>query len=221
MLQGHFYHYTSYSAARDIFENDTNNGLRPSCRFIPMSCGNDLPDKAYTGVIWGMLSERHPGFLKKYLETDLTTLFHQTIEKAREHRRPTFLLRAHVLESDDIYVAEYGVHHREDYSGVPFLGNYRDCARGYRDIVNEVKANYWDSLVPFFDYETDMYQVPEVICFNPIPLDRLEIYKVIPGSEMARYEETGEFDPEALHRDKEKREESARRASDMLTARLR
>lgn len=213
MLQEHFYHYTSLRAARDIFENVTRSGLRPIRRFIYLGHGNNLPDKAHEGAVFGMLNERPREFTETYWGSNISSLFNEVIEKAKAHLEPTILLRARITPEDDVCVADWGVHFDPEFHGT-------DERVTPRHITNRVKDAYWRSVVPLSEYEEGSYRVPEVICFNVIPTERLAVEKVIPGSELPRYVECGDFDPAAIERDKQARAEQGRRMSALLKARL-
>lgn len=213
MLTDHFYHYTSLNAARDIFENETRGGLRPIRRFIYMGHGNALPDKAHSGAVFGMLKERPREFTETFWGSNISSLFNEVIEKAKAHLEPTILLKARITSDDDVCVADWGVHFDPDFHGT-------DERVTPRHITDRVKDAYWRSVVPLSEYEEGSYRVPEVICFNVIPADRLEVCKAIPGSELPRYIETGEYDPAALERDKQARVERGQHMAAFLKARL-
>ena len=213
MLTDHFFHYTSLQAARDIFENESRSGLRPIRRFIYLGHGNGLPDKAHSGAVFGMLKERPREFTETYWGSNISSLFNEVIEKAKAHLEPTVLLKANIIPEDDVCVADWGVHFDPEFHGT-------DTRVTPPYITDRVKEAYWRSVVPLSEYEEGSYRVPEVICFNEIPVERLQIYKVIPGSELSRYIDSGEFDSAALERDKQARAERGRRMAEFLKARL-
>ena len=214
-MQDHFYHYTSYQSLLDIFNANGNYeqapGLKAGKRFIKYGNSKELPDKAHSGVIWGMLETRPLSFTELFWHED-QSFFEDCLEKSKGHLQPTILLKANLLPQDDVCVADWGVHLREEFKGT---------SMDDRKIVHEVKAAYWDSLVPLRDYGVDkQHKIPEVICFNDIPEDRLEINTVIPGSEMERYINTGHFDPEVLEQDKIKHDAMGKRVSSFLKKRI-
>ena len=192
MAYKHFYHYTNGDALRKIFNQESeDNGLRPTRRFIFLHCGRDLPEKAYDGAIWGMLEPRPEGYLKESWR-DSVSIFEDCLEKAKSSIQPTYMLKVELAQEDDVYVADWYVHFREGYEGTRSEN---------REAVYETKKAYWDSLVPLSEYKDGQYRLPEVICFSKIPVDRISIDLVIPGSEFDTYMRTGTFDPKALARD--------------------
>ncbi|MDR3424351.1 MAG: hypothetical protein P4M13_04640 [Alphaproteobacteria bacterium] len=93
---------------------------------------------------------------------------------------------------EDIYVADYSPHLRDDYDG----------ARGAnKDITHQVKRTYWESLTPLAEYlsKSISYEVPEVICFSPIPLKQIRVVETT-NSELVinRIREKGGFSPHPL-----------------------
>lgn len=184
-----FYHYTNVESLRSIF-NDCG-ALTPRRRFICLGDAQNMPDKAHDSVIWGMLSPRPDEYVKNHWHKG-SSFFEDCLGRARSHLKPTFMIKAALLPEDDVYVADWSVHFREDFKGTEMKN---------RRIIHETKKAYWESLIPLSDYREGMYKLPEVICFNPIPASRLSIEKVIPGSEMERYIKTGCFDSTALGQD--------------------
>lgn len=182
-----------------------HKGLQPTMRFINLDHGKDLPDKAHDGAIWGMLSPRPAGMLNNDWGSECG-LLRGFLQRARDRFEPTYLIRACVNPADDIYVADFGPHLEEAFRGT----SMKD-----KSIVYQTKQAYWDSLVPLQDYDEAMnYKVPEVICFNAIAKDRLEIIEVIPASEMERYIDTGTYDRSALERDRVCKAEVEKRRSE-------
>ena len=192
-----FYHYTNGESLKAIWgqNSDRPENLIPRRCFICLGDAFNLESKAYDDVIWGMLSPRPAEYTENRWHKG-STFFEDCLGRARDHLKPTFMLKASLLPEDDVYVADWSVHFREDFKGTEMKN---------RKIVHEVKKAYWESLVPLADYKEGQYRLPEVICFSEIPKERLSIELVIPGSEMQSYIDQGVFDKAALERDKEKR----------------
>lgn len=198
-----FYHYTGHEALKSIFgRQNGRNGLQPDWRFISLGHAHGLPDKAHEGAIWGMLSPRPKAFTETFWHDD-TSFFGDCLRRARHHLSPTFMLRAQIAPEDDIYVADWSVHLRDDFYGTKASAE---------QVVHDVKKAYWESLVPLSAYKPGAYRLPEVVCFSPVPQERLSVETVIPASEIDRYIKTGRFDRKALERDRKKKQESDRRA---------
>lgn len=206
MKHSYFFHYTNKRALSSIFDDASrDNGLQPSVRFINLDHGKNLPSKAHAGAIWGMLSPRPKGMLENDWGTE-RGLLRGFLQRARDRFEPTYLVRAYIDPQDDIYIADFGPHLDDAFRGT---------AMKDKSIVYQTKRAYWDSLVPLRDYDETMnYTVPEVICFNAIPKDRLEIVDAIPASEMERYIDTGTYDPAALERDRIHKQEVEKRRSE-------
>lgn len=177
------------------------NGLQPNHRFIRIGDAKGLPDKAHDGVIWGMLSPRPKEYTNTYWH-EFDSFFSDCLENTQQHLKPTFMLRAAVKPHDDIYVADWGVHLREDYVG------YRDTPIA---TLHDVKKEYWKSLIPLQDYKEGTHKLPEVICFSRVPVERLTVAAMIPYSEMDRYIKTGWYDSAALAQDLQKEREREHR----------
>lgn len=210
MAYDYFYHYTNERSLKSIFARHSDgvndNGLQPDRRFIRIGDARGLPDKAHDVAIWGMLSPRPEEYTDTYWH-EYGSFFSDCLEHARQHLKPTFMLRAAVTPEDDIYVADWGVHLRDDYFG------YRDTDEA---VLHETKTAYWNSLIPLQDYKEGTHTLPEVICFSHVPVERLAVQAVIPSSEMDRYIKTGRFDPAALVQDMQKEQERERRISDFI-----
>jgi hypothetical protein len=194
MRHKYFFHYTNARKLSSIFDKASEDkGLQPNSRFIRLGHARGLPDKAHEEVIWGMLSPRPAEIINSNWGRE-RGLLRGFLQRARGHLEPTYLLRAHVVPSDDIYVADFGPHLSKAFRGT---------SMNNRSIVHQTKKAYWETLVPLQEYDEGMnYQVPEVICFNAIPCERLEIFDAIPCSEMDRYIATGEYDPSGFEIDR-------------------
>lgn len=199
MPYDHFYHYTGYDSLRAIFQNvgiDSGHGtgLVPIKRFIPLGQAKNLPDKAHDGAVFGLLSPRPEKWLdKKNWWREDRSVFEDILSYMGNF--PRILLKVHTDKTDDIYVADWGVHLRKDFQGTQVSD---------KEIIHDVKKAYWESLVPLEEYsDKPGYRIPEVVCFSTIPLERIEIFDKIARSQMNRYIKTGKHDPAAIKRDKE------------------
>lgn len=169
-----FYHYTGRQQLRDIFAQDTNhtsygeNGLIPMKRFIPIgqASSKQLPEKAFSGSVFGLLSPLPLGWLTHSWKSPKQCVFEDVIESIVRDGQLT-LLKVHTLPDDDIHVADWGVHLHPEFNGT---------AASPIEIVHQTKKNYWDSLVPITNHAGYAHHViPEVICFSRIPPERIEI----------------------------------------------
>jgi len=167
-----FYHYSSLDKMRDVQSGwgYGQTGLIPMRRFIPLGTeSNGLPEKATEGAIFGLLNPFDPAWCTQSYHAGYPLLESIVRDILSEK---ICLLEVNLKLSDDAYVADYGPHLRTDYDGLRNTD---------KNVLKDVKRDYWDSLVPFSEYprlETP-HQVPEVICFSAIPLERLRVIKVL------------------------------------------
>lgn len=168
--QNHFYHYTSEENFRAMRDGEIygQTGLIPIRRVLRIGLSKkfNLPAKAEEGAVYGLLEpaprvwmdqEYYPG--EALLETVLDDI---------RGSGKMLLLKCTVAPEDDIYVADHVFHMRTDYNGREDLKN---------PVTKQVKRAYWKSMVPFGKYK-GQHEVPEVICFDAIPIERIKIEKV-------------------------------------------
>ena len=73
-------------------------------------------------------------------------------------------LEIDVQPGDEVYVTDWGIHFTEGYRGSHFTA----------EIHKYVKREYANSLVPIGEFSSSLeYQIPEVICFSDIPVERI------------------------------------------------
>ena len=168
-----FYHYTS-AEIPELWgsENNRNVGLIPKQRFIPLGPhSSGLPKKANDAAIFGLLSPMDRGWCTQAYVPDIPLLEAVLRDIRPRGNGKICLLEVSLTPSDDAHLADYGVHLVPDYDGT-----YGDN----RTVAKQVKANYWNSLVPFSEYKrsSGAHLIPEVVCFSPLPLDRLRVIKI-------------------------------------------
>lgn len=168
----YFYHYTSEQRLRGIVDGGDygRNGLIPLRRVVALGLSErfNLPEKAEQGAVYGLLEPAPSSWLThEYHQGQglLETVLHDAISGSNDKM---YLLKCRVEEGDDIYVADHVFHMRPDYNGRNDLQN---------PATAEVKNLYWNSMVKFHDYK-GQHDVPEVICFSQIPLERIKIDRV-------------------------------------------
>ena len=161
-----FYHYSATQRLSQVAETGQ---FLPRRRFVPASCASGLPDKAIEPVIFGLLdpldknwcsAQYHQG--EPIFETIVGDISGEKIT----------LLEINVKKSDEVYIADHAPHLRDDYNG-----NKSEN----REVVQQVKTAYWNSLIPLADYVSRdiQYALPEVICFSKLPVENLRAVKTL------------------------------------------
>ncbi len=162
-----FYHYTSLQSFRDIVDGRASGwkGLKPIRRLLPLplSAMFNLPEKSEHGAVFGLLEPQPQSWMVSQYHKGRGLL--ETVIGDISRSPEIILLKCDVVPSDDIYVADHIFHMADDYNGREDLDN---------PATARVKTNYWNSLVPFFEYQ-GQHKVPEVICFTAIPLERIQV----------------------------------------------
>lgn len=164
----YFYHYSTRNGFRAMVsgENYGKTGLIPLRRLLRLGLASEfnLPAKAEDGAVFGLLEPQPAAWMENEYHPGQGLL--ETILRDMESRGDEMLLlQCKVDPADDIHVADHIFHMRKDYNGNNDLDN---------PATGEVKRAYWKSLVPFKDYNGG-YELPEVICFSPIPLERISV----------------------------------------------
>jgi hypothetical protein len=171
--------------------------IRPSSRFIRMSDGSPtLPKKAHEGATWGFhcpepaicqtpTPEHHPGV--------------EDIKAMVSDREKLYLLRITSPSSDDLHVADNSVFEslRNEFIPDDVESNSAEeerLRREHKKRADTAYDRYWESLIPFNQYRPGQYKEPEVICFTPIPFERIKLVKVIEDY----YEPPKPIDPKLL-----------------------
>lgn len=166
----HFYHYTSAENFRAMRDGAVYGkpGLIPIRRVLTLGLARkfNLPEKAEDGAVYGLLEPAPKSWMEAEYYKGEALL--ETVLNDISGADKMLLLRCQVEDGDDIHVADHAPHMRADYNGRADLKN---------PATKQVKRAYWKSMIPFRDYQGE-HQVPEVICFNAIPNDRIEIAKI-------------------------------------------
>lgn len=165
-----FYHYSSLDRFYGVWDGSSygRTGLLPLRRVLTLGSARrfGLPDKAEEGAIFGLLEPQPENWMRQeYYEGEgfLETIIEDILLRGPE----MLLLRCEVSPEDDIHVAEHAFHMHPKYKG---RGKIKS------PVTKQVKRAYWDSMVPLADYDGG-YTLPEVICFSPIPLERIKIMR--------------------------------------------
>ena len=175
MLKGVFYHYTGTGRWLEMRQGTRSGkkGLYPMRRFIKLG-PFQLPDKAFENAAFG-LTEPLPQSWIDAEEYEGEPLF-KTVLKDMEGKE-IVLLKVTVLETDDVHLADWSHHLNPAY----LMQRYENPS-----LAGTVKRAYYKSLRPFFKSKAAQkkYKVPEVICFSPIPLERIEVIKTMTRAEL-------------------------------------
>jgi len=155
------YHYTNpeaYLSMRDG-TNYREKGLLPMKRFVRLSHGSNLPNKAYDGVIEGLL-EPEPKTWINNKEFPLTWnyLVHDFCR-----RQKTMLLSFEILSKDQAYVFERELYRKGKGQG-----------ESTKESMDEAVKKQWYSIIPAFEYEGG-YSLPQFAIWTPVEFNRLKI----------------------------------------------
>lgn len=145
-------------------------GLIPTRGFVNLFLQYEakLPNTASRAAIFGLLEPMPKAWCRSMFHDGEPLL--ETIVRRIEAtaNNPICLLQAFLQDDDEAYVMSYGSHLRPGYEG-------QDGAN--RRIVKQVKRDYWASRIPMQRYSshTLQYTIPEVVCFSPIPMQRVKL----------------------------------------------
>ncbi len=151
-------------------EGETIRGLWPSRRFIIQGAGSELvPFEATEPAVFGMPEEKTQSWIQY---EDCINVFDYLMRccaghSDNERRRDLVLLKVDLRPEDNAFVADY-LHIRHlarDYSAET------DPQRKQK-IRAESNKKYWESRIPFADYQGN-FTLPEVVIWTPIPQDRV------------------------------------------------
>jgi hypothetical protein len=168
------YHYTNNEAYKSMqtkgidgystsgFNNFT--GIIPSRRFISLSRGKDLPDKAYDGVIEGLL-EPEP---KSWTDNEEFPRFFGYLMHDICRREKVILLSFELNKNDEAYIVDRAHVERELYRQSKGKGEPT------RRSMNAAVKKYWNSRVPALEYNGN-YDAPQLAIWSGIELDRLKV----------------------------------------------
>lgn len=172
-----FYHYTSVKSLERLREDYGDISLRPRRRMIPLSIRSaSIPERAHDGALFGLTEPTPVSWSKKWGHKSLLETVLGDISTG--NYRDLLALAEITVDSkiDDIHVADWGVHDDPAYDGA------RDSDS---DVLLRVKQTYAESLIPFDQYSDELgYNIPEVICFSPIPAARIKIVDIFDKYEL-------------------------------------
>jgi len=156
--------------------------LKPANHFIRYDIGPDsLPEMAREPVTFGLHCPEPDICVTNTPEINPNTPF---IKEQTACRQMLYLLQITSLTSDQLFVADTGVFTKKDDLIIPStvpVGSPKEKAliREFRKTLDPLYEAYWNSLIPFADYELGSYKEPEVICFTPIPVEYIKVLKKI------------------------------------------
>lgn len=172
----HFYHYTSAYNWQKIKNPEAPisafRGLLPMQRLITheMVESANLPAKATKKVIYGFSENIHPAWLKPEAHTG-KNLFQNFMESSLNEHDDVIVLKGTLTPDDDAHLIDRSfLYTTQPTSGIAVLK--RSCS--------ELNRAFWRSATPISAAPKNMImQVPEIICFTPIPLARLQLIQII------------------------------------------
>lgn len=172
----YFYHYTSIKNWKKIQQE----GLRPS-RSIGGSTKNDAPDLAHKLAIFGLPSPAPENWRSYKVDVGepgaplvmpiLTYLLAEVsgeVLNSREVYNDIILMKVRIQPDDDVRVGDY----KSIWEAFSAPSGWDAAAEKYCQSVTSLKDK--------FNVAASM-TLPEVLCFNPIPADRIEFAEKIPA----------------------------------------
>jgi hypothetical protein len=186
----YFYHYTTAKNAEEILKN----GLQPRRSLIGMNNEGDAANLGSKLAIFGLPSPAPENWLRCEVRAQTSFNDYSILEdllNAVAWRSPTkrsrkggdvVLLKVRLLPGDDVYVSDFGRIWKAQ-------GDVDDC----------VVDDYCNSLTKFHsDFDIAAKKLPEIICFNAIPADRIECVETIPFDKISAYIGRKNGDPEEV-----------------------
>ncbi len=169
-----WFHYIRESRLQSHIEY---GALRPANRFIFLNYAcPELPDEAHNAAIWGLHCPE-PKICKTNTPDEYPHL--DIIRKQAARGETLYLLEIESTPTDKLFVCDIGVF--KDTPNKKFPKNIGwNSKKGLQLREEETQrlapfyVRHWKSLVPFDQYELGSYKKPEVVCFNEIPLERIE-----------------------------------------------
>jgi len=160
-----FYRYIRDSKLRDIAEAGQEE---PNNRFIRYGDGpSSLPDKAREGAIWGFHfpdPERCDDGIRQ-----TSPVCHDVREMVAQSER-LHLVKITMPSSEGLFVCDTAV-----FATVRNVNADEAETQAYKDKASHAYTLYWESLIPFDQYNAGDYKEPEVVSFEAIPVSCMEI----------------------------------------------
>ena len=161
-----FYHYVADYKVKRLAEYGKKE-LTPNRRFITYNEASGLPHDAYRGALWG-LHNPEPDICESGFDVNPNI---DCIRKQCAGGDKLHLLEITIAPEDNIYVCDTAVF--KDTREMPYDPD--DSLQACR--IHDAFLAYYNSLIPFNNYENRQYAEPEVVCFNPIPITRVKLLK--------------------------------------------
>ena len=168
------FHYTNPEAYKSMLDGCTygKRGLIPINRFAHLGIGG-LPDKAYDGVVEGLLEPEPKSWLANpefpYL---WNALMHDICKRDK-----VMLLSFQILPEYEAYIVERTHIERELYREA------KGQEKSTRQTMNDAYRRYWESRVSVFDYDGS-YSLPQLTMWAPVPTEKLNVEWVKPTDEV-------------------------------------
>jgi hypothetical protein len=194
MNNGHRGYLVCDPATGKYVDGKTIRGLYPMRRFKPLSGRGVLPEQVHNSIVGGLLDPYDP----LWTESRDFPLIYRNLMYNICIEKKVILLSVKMLPTDRCYVVDRA--HMEHFLYSTVCSDYENSLDKWRysqddDVVRKAEelmersyeqycegkhdayVQYWDSRVPIYEYfEKEMsYLLPQFICFDVIPLDRLNI----------------------------------------------
>jgi hypothetical protein len=187
----YFYHYTTEKNLKEIMKS----GLRPTRTLI--GYGEEAADLAHKPAIFGFSSPMpenwlrcsvrmpdNPWFDWSILADLLSSITGRPSNRLRS-RNDLVLLKVRLQPGDEVYVS--------DFAAIWKAGG---------DVDEGVVKEYCNSVTKLqSDFDIASKKLPEILCFNDIPADRIEFVEKIPArtsQEISAYVERKRANPEQV-----------------------
>jgi hypothetical protein len=180
------YHYTNPEAYKSMQTRGINGhysskfdefkGLILRKRFVNLREGKDLPNKAYDGVIEGLLEPEPESWIKNPEFPHLWSYLMHDICREKE----VILLSFELNKKDEAYIVDRAHVERELYRESKGQG------KTTKETRDDAYMKYWKSRVKVFDYEhnTKKYSVPQLSLWSGMGFERLNIEWIKPTDEV-------------------------------------
>jgi hypothetical protein len=157
----------------DLVESETVKGwMIPHRRLIPEGIeSSSLPEQASQPAIFG-LPEPKP---KSWLDyKDCTSVWDDLLSCCSKMDNRLILLKLSLTENDHPIIVDY-VHLRRMAKEL----SEKNSSEEYRRKLIAGNKAYWESQTPLDKY-SGTFILPEIVVFNPIPLERVEFVEETP-----------------------------------------
>ncbi len=170
-----WYHYIRERNLRDCAEDRVIKGR--TSFILPRNFSDAPPEDARKPAIWGFHCPETAYCEHNQDKTDPEDLVQQ-IRKDIACGETLYLLEITAEETDELYVCDLSVfkdlRNQKFPEGVGWNSEEGWALRkAFEERAKPVYVEYWNSLVPFDEYQPGQYEEPEVVCFTPIPFDRI------------------------------------------------